>query len=225
VSELFSGRPQGGALKGMMRWTLILCAIVIAGALLVVISRAIDKAAGVAHPGLLPSNAPLANAQMTILYQGHAVRLRKMYDSFDDFKDDDDNIAPDEVANVQSLVRSASMSKQLRDFQQVVEAVSAVKFPGYGETSCAEQVQPDGSGLYLASVEVPKANEQRYFLFRHRLDGPYVLVDDFLNSGVRFERAQDLGSKFRYLTYQNKSQIERIPFSSVSSVLTSTTKP
>jgi len=115
----------------------------------------------------------------TIGYRGERVKLSKRYSDYDDYKNDPGNIDPSETTRVQALVTGAPIGRAFGDRQQAVRAVSAIVFPGYGASSWRIQPQPDGSSLTGLAIEVPRAGQDRNFVFRDR-GGAQTLVDDFL---------------------------------------------
>jgi hypothetical protein len=157
----------------------------------------------------IKSPAPSSN---TIEYQGQQVKLSKPYDDYDDYKNDPNNLARDEVANVRRLVQSAPIASRFINRQQMIHAVFELKFPGYGLTSCGEKAQLDGSVLALFGVEIPKADQTRYLLFRGN-NGTYTLIDDFVYSDATpIGDVAPSGEQFVYLTRQGGVKVvERKP--------------
>jgi len=118
-----------------------------------------------------------------IEYQGQKIKLSKYYLSFEDYKDDPDNIDPSESARVARLVREAPIAHQFADRNELVRAIFEIKFPGYGLGSLGESPQPDGSILAMFSVEIPRANENRYWVFE-KYESSYKLANDFTGPDV-----------------------------------------
>src|SRR5437879_3064309 len=65
-------------------------------------------------------------------YQGEKIKLTKYYLSFEDYKDDPDNIDPSENARVERLVARAPIGHHFADRKEMVKALFELKFPGYG---------------------------------------------------------------------------------------------
>ncbi len=76
----------------------------------------------------------------SIDYQGQPIKLNKPYASYEDYKDDPNNLAAGDIAKVQQLVKSAPVAKHYGSRQEVIDAVINVKFPGYGMGSHLERL-------------------------------------------------------------------------------------
>ena len=112
-------------------------------------------------------------------YRGEKIKLTKAYTSYDDYKNDPENIDPSETERVQRLVLDAPIAKTFGSRLEASKAIGQIAFPGYGSGGFVERSQPDGSVLMGFSVEVPRASKERYFVFQGK-DGVYTLVDDFV---------------------------------------------
>jgi hypothetical protein len=121
-------------------------------------------------PHLLPAG--------TIEYRGQTIRLSKFYFDYDDYKNDPDNIAPDERERVADLVRTAPIPRNFSSRKEMIQATFEIGFPGYGHGQFGEEQQRDGSVLTGYFVEIPGANQDRVFVFTAR-GGAYTLLDDF----------------------------------------------
>lgn len=73
-----------------------------------------------------------------------------------------------------------SFSKRLDVFRATQEIV----FPGYGSGSGGGP-QPDGSELLAVVIEIPRAEQNRYIVFRG-YGNRYELIDDFVQAGITF---------------------------------------
>jgi hypothetical protein len=127
---------------------------------------------------IITSRASRAGADDEIEYRGQKIKLSKKYSDYDDYKNDPDNIHPSETARVQRLVTEAPIAQTFSSRLELFRATGEIKFPGYGEGSGSSQ-QPDGSELLAVVIEVPRAGQDRYIVFRGRGD-KYGLVDDFV---------------------------------------------
>lgn len=148
----------------------------------------------------------------SVPYQGQQIKLTKSYSDFDDYKNDPNNLDPGEVSKVQGLVKSSPIAKQFPNREQMVLAVFALKFPGYGLSTFGEKPQSDGSVLTLFSVEIPKSGKSRHLAFRGN-DGKYSLIDDFLYSdSAEIGGVSIVGEKLVYSTMQGAQVTERSPW-------------
>jgi hypothetical protein len=114
----------------------------------------------------------------SIEYRGQKIKLTKFYLDYDDYKNDSDNIDPSETERVQRLVSEAPIGRSFASRKDAASAVFEVKFPGYGAGGFGA-MQQDNKSLNGFVVEIPRANQSRYFIFRNER-GRYTLVDDFL---------------------------------------------
>jgi len=114
-----------------------------------------------------------------ITYRGQDIKLTKTYEDFDVYKNDPDNIDPGEIDRVEKLMLDAPMGTRFEDRLQVAKAVVDVAFPGYGVSGVPEIGQSDGSTVWAHSVEIPRKDKERYFVFRTTGNG-YELIDDFV---------------------------------------------
>lgn len=112
-------------------------------------------------------------------YRGETIKLSKPYADFDQYKNDPNNIDPSETTRVQKLVITAPIARSFASRLDVFKATQAIVFPGYGSGS-AGGPQPDGSELLAVTIEIPRANKDRFIVFRGR-NGRYELVDDFVH--------------------------------------------
>jgi hypothetical protein len=74
---------------------------------------------------------------------------------------------------------SAPIDAQFQSRAAAVAAVFDIKFPGYGAGSMPLHKLPDGDTVTGFSVEIPRLNKERYFVFRSHND-VYMLMDDFV---------------------------------------------
>ncbi len=112
-------------------------------------------------------------------YQGQEIKLSKFYTSYEDYKDDPDNIDPSENERVFRLVSQAPVATSFSDRKEMIDALFEIKFPGYGAGPFSEFRQPDGTTLDVSFIEIPRAEKERVFTF-HVENGKYTLLDDFV---------------------------------------------
>ena len=118
-----------------------------------------------------------------IQYQGERFKMAKNYSSYEDYKDDPNNLDTNELPRIEAVMRGASMSPNYATRKEFIYAAFDLKFPGYGLEMFGEKTQPGGSGLSMFSVEIPQRNKDRYFVARI-IDGRYTLVDDFVAGSI-----------------------------------------
>jgi hypothetical protein len=114
-----------------------------------------------------------------IRYRDEKIKLTKRYSNYDDCKNDPDNIGPSELARVQRLVREAPIAPSFFDRWQMLQAVSALAFPGYGSWQFGDKSQADGSVISGHGIPVPRADKARILVIRSRGKG-FDLIDDFI---------------------------------------------
>jgi hypothetical protein len=115
-----------------------------------------------------------------IEYLGEKFKITASYPDFDDYKNDPDNIVPSENARIVRRMKEARIAGTYPSRMAMVHAVQNLVFPGYGSSSSGT-MQKDGSFLALMSVEIPRADQERHFVFRDR-GGTQLLLDDFIES-------------------------------------------
>lgn len=123
-------------------------------------------------------------------YRGQKIKLSRSYTTFEDYKNDPDNIAPSEIERVQQLVVNAPVGATFDSRADAAKAIGRIAFPGYGSAGFTETPQADGSVLTGFSVEIPQTGKERYFVFRGK-DGAYMLIDDFVIADVPLAHAID----------------------------------
>lgn len=140
-------------------------------------------------------------------YQGQKIKLTKFYLSYEDYKDDPDNLDPSEYAHVQQLVSSAPIARSFSDRRAAVEAVSEITFPGYGAGGFGGDIQRTEGSLNGLCVEIPRTDKSRYFIFRN-VHGTYLLVDDFIESGASaIETMREEKGKLIYYTASGEPKL------------------
>jgi hypothetical protein len=142
-------------------------------------------------------------------YRGQQFKLSRPYLSYEDYKDDANNIDPTENARVEQAVTQAKIDKTYANRQDMVHAVFDLKFPGYGLSSFAEQILADGNSLAGFAVEIPRANKDRVLVFRGR-NGAYTLIDDFVTAGDQgIMQVREDGGRLVYCTLDGKQAVTR----------------
>jgi len=131
-------------------------------------------------------------------YRGERIKLSRAYSDFDEYKNDPDNIHPSETERVQRLLINAPIQHAFASRLELFRAVGQIAFPGYGTGSGGTRLS-DGSELLAVTVEIPRANKDRYLVFRGR-DGQYELIDDFVHAEASYPfEIRDQDSAYIYL--------------------------
>jgi hypothetical protein len=143
-------------------------------------------------------------------YRGEKIKLTKAYADHDDYKNDPENIHPSETERVQRLVLGAPIARTFASRLEASKAVGQIAFPRYGSGGFVEQSQADGSVLMGFSVEVPRADKERYFVFQGK-DGVYTLVDDFVHpdTGGLLHRVIRKGNDLVFTSIDGKEALVR----------------
>jgi len=129
----------------------------------------------------------------SIEYRGENIKLTKYYLDYDDYKNDPDNIDPSETERVQRLVSQAPVVHSFPSRKDAAHATFQVKFPGYGAGGFGGAIKEGDGSLNGFSVEIPRSDKTRYFIFRNT-HGSYLLVDDFITSEEIQTVREDQGS-------------------------------
>jgi hypothetical protein len=158
-----------------------------------------------------PMGGSGASMSDSIEYRGKRIRLSKAYSDYDDFKDDPSNIAASETGRVQAMVGGAALAPSYTTFEDMVRAVLALKFPGYGAGRFMLAPQPDGSELFGFMVEIPRSGKNRYIVYRGR-QGSFQLTDDFQAADTPLIlRVEERDGEFLYSTIEGQLVVSRKP--------------
>lgn len=116
-----------------------------------------------------------------IEYQGQQFKMRKTYTSYEDYKDDPDNLDTNELDRIEQTMVSARIPASFGTRKEFIHALFDLKFPGYGMGGIGEAPQTDdGSTLEVESVEIPQRDKDRYIVARE-FAGQLTVVDDFIS--------------------------------------------
>jgi len=143
-------------------------------------------------------------------YRGERIKLSRAYFDYDEYKNDPGNIDPSETSHVQKLVMEAPITSSFDQRIDVFKATGEIVFPGYGSGGIPGRMA-DGSDLAVVDIEVPRAEKERYILFRSR-NGHYELVDDFVHpeTALPYAVREESGS-FVFLGYDGKELFRHTP--------------
>jgi len=114
----------------------------------------------------------------TIEYRGEHFKMGKTYWSYEDYKDDPNNLNTNGLSHLEAVMLGASIGTNFATGEEFAHAVFGLKFPGYGLSQFGEKQQADGSVLSMFSVEIPQRDKDRYFVAR-KAGKRFTLVDDF----------------------------------------------
>ena len=116
----------------------------------------------------------------TLEYQGQHFKMRLPYASFDDYKDDPNNLDTNELGRIEQVMESVKIPRSFKNREALIRfMLFDLEFPGYGLSSSVSTLTDDGSTLDLESVEIPQADRDRVVVARET-DGQWKLVDDFI---------------------------------------------
>ena len=136
----------------------------------------------------------------TIDHGGQTFKTAKKYWSYEDYKDDPNNLDTNELVRIEKLMTESSLPSSFNSRKEFIHAMFELKFPGYGLGGVGEQAQTDdGSKLTVESVEIPQTDKQRYVVVRESGER-LLLLDDFVHgtatNGISHVKLQ--GGKLRY---------------------------
>jgi hypothetical protein len=111
-------------------------------------------------------------------YRGQHFKMRKAYPTYEDYKDDPNNLDTNELDRIEQVMTSAKIPSSFKDRKELIHTIFDLQFPGYGMSSESAQTD-DGSVLEVDSVEIPQRDKDRYIVLRE-FHGAWNLVDDFI---------------------------------------------
>ncbi len=121
---------------------------------------------------------------------------RLPYASYEDYKDDPNNLDTNELGRIEQAVKSAKIPSSFRNRDEFLHVmIFDLEFPGYGLSDIGGKTD-DGSAMEPVSVEIPQADKERVVVGRG-FGGQLNLVDDFIYETVetndisRFRLAHD----------------------------------
>ena len=145
----------------------------------------------------------------TIVYRGQEFKTRKAFASYEDYKDDPDNLEASELGRIEQAMISAKVPTSFSSRAELDHfLIHDMKFPGYGLSVGQRGVTDDGSLVELESVEIPQRDKDRIIVVRQS-EGSLHLVDDFVfetaTNGVK--QVQLTNQILRY--YDNSGRLVR----------------
>jgi hypothetical protein len=151
----------------------------------------------------------LSGGSGTIDYYGQTFKTAKKYWSYEDYKDDPNNLDTNELTRIEKVMTEASLPPTFNSRKEFIHAMFRLKFPGYGLGGIGERAQTDdGLELTVESVEIPQRDKERYVIVQasgERL----IVLDDFVHgtatNAVRHVKLE--GKKLRY--FDDKGSLVR----------------
>ena len=120
----------------------------------------------------------------TIDYQGQKFKTRVPYATYDDYKDDPNNLDTNDLDRIEKTMESVKIPASFKDRKALIDfLVFDFEFPGYGLSTGQSTNTDDGSVLEMNSVEIPQANKDRVLVVRDS-GGNLMLVDDFIYDDI-----------------------------------------
>jgi len=117
----------------------------------------------------------------TVVYHGQQFKMRKAYATYEDYKDDPNNLDTNELDQIEQAMVSAKIPASFKTPKEFMRAVFDLRFPGYGLGGIGEAAQTDeGTTLDIESVEIPQRDKDRYIVARE-FAGQLTVVDDFIS--------------------------------------------
>ena len=142
----------------------------------------------------------LGGGSGTIDYAGQTFKTARKYWSYEDYKDDPNNLDTNELVRIEKLMTEASLHSSFNSRKEFIHAMFKLKFPGYGLGGIGEQAQTDdGSKLTVESVEIPQRDKERCVVVRESGE-QLILLDDFVHGTATndIRRVKLQGGKLRY---------------------------
>jgi hypothetical protein len=116
-----------------------------------------------------------------IKYQGTTFRLTKAYATFEDYKDDPNNIDPREVPRIERLMTQVKIGPEFDSWKDYVDQAFALAFPGYGYGP-GPSVKSTARQFVVSMIEIPKVSKDRWLVSEQMDGGQLHLVDDFVRA-------------------------------------------
>ena len=99
----------------------------------------------------------------TIIYQNQQFKMSRPYATYEDYKDDPNNLDTNELGRIEKTMESVKIPKSFKNQDEFIHfMIFDLGFPGYGVGGIGASVQTDdGSKLEAELVEIPQANKDR----------------------------------------------------------------
>lgn len=142
----------------------------------------------------------------TLEYRGQQFKMSKAYPSYEDYKDDPNNLDTNELDRIEQVMTNAPVPATFKDSKAFIGFIFDLGFPGYGVGGLGVSPQTDdGSTLITESVEIPQRGKERVIAVRQS-GGQLKTIDDFVYdrainqiSAIKLEK-----QTLRYYDAQNR---------------------
>jgi hypothetical protein len=98
-----------------------------------------------------------------IEYRGTTFKLTKSYSSFEDYKDDPNNIDLSEVPRIERLMTEVKIGPEFSNWRDFVHQAFTVNFPGYG-FGPGPDVKSTSRQFLVSTPEIPRASKDRWLV-------------------------------------------------------------
>jgi hypothetical protein len=114
-----------------------------------------------------------------IEYRGESFQLSKKYIDYDDYKNDQANIAEREIPRIEKLMTEVRIGPVFQDRSDFGKQSFEIKFPGYG-SGPGPKSEIVGRKIITRKLEIPRTGKARYFVAEESEAGQVRLLDDFV---------------------------------------------
>jgi hypothetical protein len=120
-------------------------------------------------------------------WRGEKFKLKRKYLDYEEYKSDNDQIAPGEVDRLKTFMLAISVPKLASSEMGLRQSLRQMRFPGFGSSSGGMIKDEHGNRYILNEYEIPQKQQQRTLLYRVEKDGTCRLVVD----GVSVDHQND----------------------------------
>jgi hypothetical protein len=129
--------------------------------------------------------------------------MRQAYDSYEDYKDDPNNLDTNDLGRIEQTMESVKIPVSFKDRKEFIDfMLSDLEFPGYGTGFLGgSSTTDDGSAIEVALVEIPQKDKERFVVAHGKAGGELKLVDDFVFDNGGTNNIDRVQMKDRQLQY------------------------
>jgi len=120
-------------------------------------------------------------------WRGEKFKLKQKYLNYEEYKDDSDQLATNEVERVKQFMLAISVPKVAPSETDLRQSLRQMRFPGFGSSYAGSVKDEHGNRYILNEYEIPQKHEQRTLLYRVEQDGSCRLAVD----GVSVDHQND----------------------------------